>query len=80
MDKDGRRIGGYTLERPLGEGGMGRVWLARRSDGRCEGRVAIKVLTGGRPGEEGAARLAHRNLLTQRARTILGVMLAQGST
>ena len=62
MDKPGRRIGGYTLERPLGEGGMGRVWLARRSDGRSEGRVAIKVPTAGRPGEEGTARLAHRNI------------------
>src|SRR5688572_1635262 len=40
----GRSVGGYTLERPLGEGGMGCVWLARRSDGRFEGRAAIKLL------------------------------------
>jgi serine/threonine protein kinase len=40
----GRRIGAYTLERPLGQGGMGTVWLARRSDGRFEGRAAIKLL------------------------------------
>ena len=40
----GRRIGAYTLERPIGQGGMGTVWLARRSDGRFEGSVAIKLL------------------------------------
>ena len=40
----GRTIGAYTLERPLGQGGMGSVWLARRSDGRYEGKVAVKLL------------------------------------
>ena len=40
----GRQLGAYTLERPLGQGGMGTVWLARRSDGRYEGRVAVKLL------------------------------------
>src|SRR5690242_7302800 len=40
----GRTIGAYTLERPLGQGGMGSVWLARRSDGRYEGNVAVKLL------------------------------------
>jgi serine/threonine-protein kinase len=40
----GRTIGAYTLERPLGQGGMGTVWLARRSDGRYEGQVAVKLL------------------------------------
>jgi eukaryotic-like serine/threonine-protein kinase len=40
----GRRLGAYTLERPLGQGGMGTVWLARRSDGRYEGMVAVKLL------------------------------------
>jgi serine/threonine-protein kinase len=40
----GQRLGAYTLEQPLGQGGMGTVWLARRSDGRYEGRVAVKLL------------------------------------
>ncbi|HYC34087.1 MAG TPA: protein kinase [Gemmatimonadales bacterium] len=40
----GMRLGGYTLERPLGQGGMGTVWLARRSDGRFEGTAAVKLL------------------------------------
>ena len=40
----GQTIGPYTLISPLGHGGMGVVWLAARSDGRFERRVAIKFL------------------------------------
>jgi len=40
----GRRLGAYTLDGPLGKGGMGTVWLAHRSDGRFEGRAAVKLL------------------------------------
>ena len=40
----GHRIGAYTLESLIGRGGMGTVWLATRSDGRFDGRVAIKLL------------------------------------
>ncbi|HET7468918.1 MAG TPA: serine/threonine-protein kinase, partial [Gemmatimonadales bacterium] len=40
----GWQLGGWTLERPLGQGGMGTVWLARRSDGRFTGAAAVKLL------------------------------------
>ena len=40
----GQTVGAYTLERLLGVGGMGAVWLGRRSDGRFEGQVAVKLL------------------------------------
>ncbi len=39
-----RDLGPYRLVAPLGEGGMGRVYLAERRDGAFEQRVAIKVL------------------------------------
>jgi serine/threonine protein kinase/tetratricopeptide (TPR) repeat protein len=41
----GRRIGTYTLVSPIGQGGMGAVWLAERSDGRFERRVAVKFIS-----------------------------------
>ncbi len=40
-------VGPYRLERMLGEGGMGQVWLASRADGLYQKRVALKLL---RPG------------------------------
>ena len=40
----GQTVGPYTLERPLGMGGMATVWLAHRSDGRFEGAVAVKFV------------------------------------
>ncbi|WP_374602900.1 protein kinase [Arenimonas sp.] len=43
----GQQVGPYKLERPLGEGGMGQVWLATRADGLYQRRVAVKLL---RPG------------------------------
>jgi serine/threonine-protein kinase len=42
-----RRAGAWSLLKPIGEGGMGVVWLGERSDGAFEQRVAIKVLKRG---------------------------------
>jgi serine/threonine-protein kinase len=44
MSLAGQQLGAYTLERPLGQGGMGSVWLARRTDGRFEGKAAVKLM------------------------------------
>src|SRR3954470_16301067 len=52
----GHSIGAYTLERPLGFGGMGTVWLAHRSDGRFEGQVAVKLLNAALIGHPSAQR------------------------
>ena len=51
----GQKIGDWTLMSLIGQGGMGNVWLARRDDGRFEGRAAVKLLNAslvGRAGEE----------------------------
>ena len=45
--RPGTLAGPYRLERLLGEGGMGQVWLAGRADGLYQRRVALKLL---RPG------------------------------
>ena len=67
----GQRVGAYTLVAPIGDGGMGTVWLAERNDGRFDRRVAIKFLNAfvaGRGVErfrregEILARLAHPNI------------------
>jgi serine/threonine protein kinase len=68
----GQAIGAYTLVSPIGQGGMGTVWRAQRSDGRFEGMVAVKLLNAewiGRTGEERfkregsiLARLTHTHI------------------
>ncbi len=40
----GQVVGSYTLDSLLGQGGMGTVWLAHRSDSRYEAHVAVKLL------------------------------------
>ncbi len=52
----GLEIGAWTIERPLGHGGMGSVWLARRSDDRFEGKAAVKLLNLALAGQAGRAR------------------------
>lgn len=55
----GQVLGAWTLIAPLGSGGMGEVWRARRSDGAHQGEAAIKLLHSPWRGEAARARF-HR--------------------
>ncbi len=43
----GQRLGAWEIVRPVGVGGMGEVFEARRADGSYEGRAAVKLLKRG---------------------------------
>jgi serine/threonine-protein kinase len=45
----GRRLGPWRVVRPIGEGGMGTVYLVERADGAFEARAALKLVRGGLP-------------------------------
>lgn len=55
LDPAPAQIGPYQVLRLLGEGGMGRVYLAKRSEGPVTREVAIKLI---RPDRAGAGLLA----------------------
>src|ERR1700722_13630388 len=62
----GQKIGAYTVERLLGRGGMGSVWLACRSDDKFEGKVAVKLLERQGLDELAAMQIRHEaNLLAR---------------
>lgn len=44
--KAGDKLGAWTLEKEIGHGGMGAVYLARRSDGHFEQTAAVKLIYG----------------------------------
>jgi serine/threonine protein kinase/tetratricopeptide (TPR) repeat protein len=59
-------IGAYTLMSRIGDGGMGSVWLGRRSDGRYEGQVAIKLLNAALVGRGGEERFRREGVILAR--------------
>ena len=44
QEQVGTQVGAYTIVSLIGRGGMGEVWLAQRSDGRFEGKFALKFI------------------------------------
>jgi serine/threonine protein kinase len=62
----GQAIGAYKLISPIGQGGMGSVWLAERSDGRFERRVAVKFLHFSVAGHDGVERFKREGMILGR--------------
>src|SRR5713101_7034676 len=75
----GQTVGAYTLESPIGQGGMGTVWLARRSDGRFEGQAAVKFLNVALLGRGGEARFKREgNILSRLAHPNIAHLIDAG--
>ena len=62
----GQHLGPWTIEAPLGEGGMASVWLARRSDGRHDGQAAIKLMHGRLHGTQATQRFEREGRILAR--------------
>ena len=77
----GRRLGPYRIERFLGRGGMGSVYLARRDDGQFHREVAIKVLRFDQAGDEAIRRFrVERQILARLSHPSLTDLLDGGTT
>jgi serine/threonine-protein kinase len=64
----GQTLGAYTLRSSIGQGGMGSVWLAERSDGRFQGVAAVKLLNASLVGRDGEARFRREGSILARLR------------
>lgn len=79
--REGDRIGPYRLERLIGVGGMGSVFLAIRADGEFRQQVAIKVASSHSASAWGQERLRYeRQVLAQLKHPNIASLLDGGST
>jgi eukaryotic-like serine/threonine-protein kinase len=77
----GSRIGAYLLEREIGRGGMGAVYLATRADGEFNKRVAIKLIRSGKENEFAVRRFRHeRQILARLENQYVARLIDGGST
>lgn len=77
----GKRIGAYTIDSKIAEGGMGMVFMASRSDEAFQQRVAIKLLTTTITGEEMRSRfVAERQILASLSHPNIAALLDGGET
>jgi serine/threonine protein kinase/tetratricopeptide (TPR) repeat protein len=77
----GQRIGAYRVQREIGRGGMGTVYLAARADGFFEKEVAIKLLNSWVDTEEMVRRFhSERHVLARLDHPSIARLLDAGST
>ncbi|MDT8436340.1 MAG: serine/threonine-protein kinase [Gemmatimonadota bacterium] len=77
----GSRLGPFRIERLLGRGGMGSVFLARRVDGQFDQTVAIKILRADATGEEPQRHfLAERQILARLSHPNIARLFGGGVT
>ena len=77
----GRRVGAYELLEQIGIGGMGTVFLARRTDSEYESRVAVKLIRPGVLSEEALRRFrAERQALANLNHAGIARLLDGGTT
>ena len=77
----GQRVGPYRLIREIGRGGMGTVYLAVRSDGVFQKRVAIKILDRGDTSESIVSRFRNeRQILASLEHPHIAGLLDGGTT
>jgi serine/threonine protein kinase/tetratricopeptide (TPR) repeat protein len=77
----GTRLGPWRIEREVGRGGMGAVYLATRADGQYEGQVAVKIVRRGLDTEDVLQRFAReRRVLAALAHPHVARLLDAGST
>ena len=80
-DTAGTTVGPYRLLRQLGEGGMGTVWLAERSDGLLKRPVALKLPKDARRRAGLAERIAReRDILAALTHPNIARLYDAGST
>jgi serine/threonine protein kinase len=78
--RSGDVLGAWTLHEEIGQGGMGKVFLARRSDGQFDQLAAIKLLAG-RPSAAAQRYLAReRQILASLTHPNIARLYDGGST
>ena len=77
----GHRVGPYELQKCIGRGGMGSVWLATRSDNEFKKRVAIKLVKRGMDTQEILRRFRlERQVLAGLTHANIAALIDGGST
>ena len=77
----GHRVGAYELQKCIGRGGMGSVWLATRSDNEFKKKVAIKLVKRGMDTQEILRRFRlERQVLAGLTHSNIAALIDGGST